>query len=256
MVIVETEGLQLALYEGVHDGELDVVVMRSALDDDTVQKLARAFDDAEKRERPGPAPGLEVGVHHYGRPIESYLRQVGDERERKTGVFSPAFRPLHDLQARMAKSFAERAGVDFRIARHGNTEASPAVVRRWTELGEYALRPHDDIAQLEDPGQRGFEIQAVADARMVATNVYLRVAGGGAVELWDVPSQMLRENRPFPGFPYDPADLSGRRLVEVGAGDIVALYGGIVHGVRASKERVVASFFSGHVGPGTIVYWA
>ena len=255
MRIVEHEGFELDVYREVYLGTLDVAVMRDVVPAATARSLAAAFRQVGKHERPAPAVGLEAGVHHYGKTLTEYFEQVDEERRGAVGAFDCRLAAFGEFLAVMARMWSD-IGVVFRPASHEGKEASPFVVRAWQDHGEFSLRPHDDLAQLDDVKQRGFEIQRISESRLVATNVYLEVQDGGELEVWNEASAELRASRPFVGFPYDPEHLAGRRTIDVRPGDVVALYGGLVHGVRRASRRVVASFFSGHLNARTIVYWS
>jgi hypothetical protein len=139
----------------------------------------------------------------------------------------------------------------------------------WEGHGTYALEPHEDVGQLKDPQQDGFEAQRVADHTVVAVNIYPVVPReGGVLRVWNhTPDDVARKSLgvAHSGYPY-PSNLLRECTsldVELEAGDLVLMNGEMVHAVTApipdevstSPARLSMNFFLGYMNRDTIVYW-
>lgn len=133
----------------------------------------------------------------------------------------------------------------------------------WNGVGKFLLLPHDDVAQLTDARQAGFEIHEVR--QVVALNSYLRMPHcGGGLRVWNIaPTIAVKDALGLAesGYPHPQDCLSGIESVtiEPKAGDIVLLNGNLVHAVEgaeaSSGERLLLTCFMGRTRAGNVIWW-
>ena len=155
-------------------------VVHDYLSQQECERLKKAIlDTSEAYERDDDVGAREIGCGHYGKTTEEYFTKG------KNGL---AMARIYqgsgvNLEERMSVDI-QRAldpGVILRPALHHGQSAQHLRTAAWQCDGAYALRPHEDISQMSDPRQAGFEIQAVQT--IVATNTYPSMsAKGGAAE--------------------------------------------------------------------------
>jgi len=241
-----------ALFEQVLLQQAPAVVFRRVFDPHTCELAARAFlESGLTRSRNDAVPAATLGAFHYGKSLDEYLSLVQESEVEVTRL--AALCGLDGLRPRLSEEFAKR-GLSLRFARHGDRLAGAFTVRSWTASGRFSLEPHEDIAQLSDPRQAGFEIQRCHN--VVAVNVCLQNdRNTGQLCLWNVrPSTQLRDQLGLrcSGHPYPSQLLAGREMVtiEVGAGDLYVINSAFVHAVlgsSAGSARVTAAFFLGQM---------
>src|SRR5262249_53723284 len=132
----------------------------------------------DRRARSDAVPGAYVGAYHYRKSTEDYLDQV----ESLAPELEQLFQGVQDPIAKIHRVIVDRRlvhGLVYRVAQHGGRCASACVARSWTDVGNYALLPHDDQAQLTAAAQRGFEIQAVIAHTIVGANLCIAKEGRG-----------------------------------------------------------------------------
>ena len=249
-------------------GRIPIVLVRDAMSEVECNKTVRAFITSPcTRPRADGVSGSVLGAYHYAKDFPSYSEDVraaadcldGFLRVTSFGILVNSFR----------RSLNEK-GVELRPAKWNGLDASPARALSWTAAGEYMLAPHDDIGQLTEPLQVGFEAQHVVRSVVLAINLYPQVPpGGGVLRVWNVildHESRIRLGIATTGYPI-PADLLSEFNyldIRVSSGSLLLMNGGLVHAVTGYPEvgqepgpqRLIVNSFMGYMDSTTAVYWA
>jgi hypothetical protein len=269
------EGFQLAETSGYVDvaavlevlsGRLAAYRVSDFLAPEKCEVITRNFwASADRQPRYGDGEeGVEaylVGASHIDKSTDEYLRDAGRAAVAISALYAGAGDPIADFRAQLA---AHGAVGGIRAAQHDGRAAGNSKAVCWNKPGEYLLLPHDDLAQLSDPLQAGFEIQQVH--QVMAVNVYPQVSGGsGQVKLWNVePDEATRDRLglSYSGYPYPPELLAGCPgiVVAVRTGDLCLINGNLVHaalgrGLTSPRDRLLLTCFMGLNGLGEMLWW-
>lgn len=216
-----------------------------------------------RRTRGADAPGEYLGAYHYNKTIDDYLDQTDAVAAELRAALDVPDEPLSGLFRRLGRELA-RSGVDFRPARHEGREACAGVFRSWLGQRDFALDPHEDRGQCEDPKQVGFEIQQVPARHIVGLNICLDNGSDGRLTVWNLrPDEETRDRFGvrYTGSPYAPEWLAGIDQVrlDVRPGDIYLFNAGHVHAVEPvrdpSAQRVTLSGILGFADDRTVISW-
>jgi len=211
---------------------------------------ARAFEEA-----------IEKLYAATGSPVSAFRRAL------VSGSAAPVASRLRQsrrppVASRLWQS--RRPPVDVRPARFEGLSAGDSKAVYWNNPGHFLLQPHDDLAQLRDPMQKGFEIQRAT--RVMAVNVYAQVpANSGQLQVWNIePDDRSRSelNLTYSGFPYPPHVLEGYQstIIPVETGDLLLLYGNLVHAVlrgatTSLKNRLLLTCFMTRTSDRELLWW-
>ncbi|WP_431926357.1 hypothetical protein [Nonomuraea jabiensis] len=225
--------------------------------------IANFLGSSGRRTRGVDAPGEYLGAYHYNKTIDDYFDQTDAVASDLRAALDVPGDPLEQF-FRLLREELSLYDVDFRPAQHDGREACPAVFRSWLGQREFALEPHEDRGQCEDPKQVGFEIQQVTGYHIAGLNICLDNGSGGRLIVWNLrPDEETRDRLGvrYTGSPYSTEALAGVDQVhlDVRPGDIYLFNAGHVHAVEPVRDldarRVTLSGILGFADDKTVISW-
>ncbi|BFI44324.1 hypothetical protein YKD1_07430 [Yersinia pseudotuberculosis] len=207
----------------------------------------------------GGVEGYFVGASHIEKTTQEYLDQVQYYRQSVNDLFQGTSDPLARMRDELKKG-----SLNIRAATHEGCLAGDAKAVCWNNIGEFLLLPHDDLAQLSDNRQKGFEIQQIE--RVIAANFYAEMPDlGGQLKVWNIEPDNISRQRlglRHSGFPYPVALLHDHvdLVISVEAGDLVLLNGNLIHAVLGGTDttarlRLLVTCFMGILPTAELVWW-
>lgn len=248
-------------------GELAAYRIRGFVPPDVCDRIELNFWASEKRvPRYGEGQdGVEaylIGASHYGKPTLQYLEEVRDCREAVESLYAGTISPISAFRGEIAAN--RRDLTSLRPAALGGLAAGDSKAVYWNDLGNFLLKPHDDLAQVQDPIQHDFEIQQAV--RVMALNVYVQVpANSGQLKIWNIePDDETRAELGLTnvGFPYpaEPLDDYPGIVIPVEKGDLCVVNGNLVHAVlrgnaQAPRNRLLLTCFMTVNLDNELIWW-
>lgn len=205
--------------------------------------------------------GITVGADQYGKDGATYIRDSRQARSAVEDLFAGAMNVPTMLRADIQRLLPP--GIAVRPAVHDGIEFNHCRAVGWTDAGTYALKLHDDLAQLNDPRQRDFETARVANP--IAFNIYPSVTDeGGELEVINLRPDEASKRRlgiEHSGYPYPVEALTGydRLVIRPDPGDLLIIAGSLVHGVRGIRGkgfRLLLNHFAGFIDDQTFITWS
>lgn len=262
--VVEATEVVPSLVVDVLRGRRLGVVFRDVVPSASRQALITNFlTSPGRRTRGADAPGEYLGAYHYGKTIGDYLDETDAVQAELRAALDVPAEPLAALYDGLREALAGD-GIDFRPACHEGREACPGIFRSWKGQRDFALEPHEDRGQCEDPRQTGFEIQRVVDHSILGLNICLDNGSDGGLIVWNLrPDKETRERLGvlYTGSPYRTDWLTGveQLRLKVRPGDIYLFNAGHVHAVEPVRDpqarRVTLSGILGLADDRTAIAW-
>ena len=248
-------------------GELAAYRIRGFVAPDVCDRIEQNFWASDKRvPRYGEGEdGVEaylIGASHYGKPTLQYLEEVRECRDAVAGLYEGTISPISAFRAAVAADRRDLTGL--RPASLHGLAAGDSKAVYWNDLGNFLLKPHDDLAQAKDPIQYDFEIQEAV--RVMALNVYAQVpAGAGQLQIWNIePDDETRAELGLTnvGFPYpaEPLDDYPSIIIPVETGDLCVVNGNLVHAVlrgdaSSPRSRLLLTCFMTVNFSNELIWW-
>lgn len=201
--------------------------------------------------------GYFIGASHIEKTTLEYLQESQKYASSVEDLYKNTVNPL--------TLFRNSLHVQSRAAQLNGLSAGHSKAVYWNNTGHFLLEPHDDLAQLRDPRQQGFEIQQVS--RVMAVNFYPSVAlNSGQLKIWNIePDDHAREQLGlmYSGYPY-PAELLddyNSIIISIEAGDLCIINGNLIHAVlrgnpqSSLKSRLLITAFMGFNHCNELIWW-
>lgn len=249
----------------VLDGKLAAYRVRNFVPPDACRAISKNFWASPARvarlgEGEDGVEGYFIGASHYGKPTQQYLEESRSFESALADLYAGTFNPVAAFKTAVSKD----QSICVRAAGMNGMSACSSKIIHWTGNGHFLLEPHDDLAQLSGPEQRGFEIQDTT--RVLAVNIYVEVPPqSGQVQIWNVePDEQTVDDLGLTnvGFPY-PADLLTEYpsfVIPIETGDLCVFNGNLVHAVlrgnaTTKNTRLLVSFFMMRNDRNELVWW-
>jgi len=260
---VEGSGLDYGLVLAVLREEAAGCIFRGLIPPQVCDAISTNFwQNPSLRQREDGVPAFYVGTYHYQKELSDYFQEAAAARAVMAKLFDSTDNFIQAWLAGFSGYLAVR-GMALRPAADGRREAAAFIMRSWSGAGDFALKPHDDFAQMRDPRQAGFEIQEVCDHAVVAFNACIENGVGGSLCYWNLqPDDVLRSRLglELTGYPYplDVLETVPKLTIPIRRGDVYLFNGKNIHAVGPQSEhesRLTISLLMGFKDPRTVIYW-
>jgi hypothetical protein len=255
------------VYE-VLNGDLTAYRIRDFVPSEESERIVANFQKTKERK---PRYGLGndgveaylIGASHIEKTTLEYLQEAKGFENAVKDLYKGTKSPLSLFRNSLV--FENSEFTKIRPAELRNMIASESKAVMWNNGGEYLLLPHDDIAQLSDPMQNGFEIQKAS--RVMAINFYAHVPeNAGELKVWNIePDDDSRHalGLEHSGYPYPLESLSNfdSLTIPVKSGDLCVINGNLVHAVLKGskgsfpKSRLLITCFLTFNNLKELIWW-
>jgi hypothetical protein len=252
----------------VLSGKLAAYRVRDYCPKDACDKIVENFWASPKKtprygEGEDGVEGYFIGASHIEKTTEEYLQEAESYAEGVRNLFTGTINPLAEFREELILKGDRYTAV--RPAQHMGMIASDSKAVYWNNMGDFLLRPHDDIAQVKDPRQHDFEIQQAS--RVMAINFYAAVPeNAGQLKIWNIEA----DNRSradlgltYSGYPYPEEYLEDFESITISVepGEICVINGNLIHAVirgdskAVSKCRLLLSCFMTFNEKRELIWW-
>ncbi len=253
---------------GLVDQTIPAIHLTEAITTENCSSLVKHFKESPGTHPRGDGvPGDVLGAYHYSKTYEQYMMDLDSSETYVQDFLLSGGNPVQSIINSLQSALQSREMV-IRPALWGDRPAATARALSWTSHGPFLLEPHEDMAQLSDPKQDGFEAQKVFGRTVIAVNLYPNVpSGGGKLRLWNlIPDNQMRAlcGTLKTGYPYPTDALEDLASIELApmTGSIIIMNGGLIHAVTGYEEgispanpRLIINFFAGSIDDQTFVRW-
>lgn len=262
----EQERFDPSMIVDVLEGKRLGVVFRDFVSDEDCSAICRNFWDHPGRYSRGDAvPAEYIGSYHYLKSLEQYAAESQVANAMLPALFKGLQSPVDRLTASLNEMLSAQ-GRTLRRARCLEQDACGFVMRSWTGKRNFALEPHDDEAQCQDPRQAGFEIQDAAKSNpLAAVNICLQNGAGGMLRMWNIrPDNESRRKLGLEvtGSPYPLEPLADVSHVDVSIrpGDLYVFDGRFLHAVTTldannGGQRATIAFLMANLRARDTISW-
>lgn len=245
-------------------GRLAAYRIHNFLPADACQQIVTNFYNSQHKvprygEGEDGVEGYFIGASHIEKTTSDYLKESAFFKEPINLLYNNSINPLDQFRKTLAsRTHVRPAQLDGLCA--GNSKAV-----YWNNVGHFLLQPHDDVAQLSDPRQHGFEIQQAT--RVMAVNFYAMVPNNaGQLIVWNIePDDSARAalDLTHSGFPYPPELLEEfeHLIIPVKTGELCLINGNLIHAVMrgdpeaSSKDRLLVTCFMTFNEHNELIWW-
>lgn len=244
-----------------------VYIIREAVPSRVCKKVAANFatyikQTGSTRQHDGYVNVAQIGATQFDKTAADYMYSCEQSRAGLDQLFAGLSSEEVDLLTYedSLQKFFRRKGMFFGPSSYCGKQANLCTARSWLDQGEFALSPHEDIAQLALAQADAFEIGNVT--QVIASNTCILNGRGGELIIWDVaPSDEDRRelNLINTGYPYPVSVLSSYPSfsLTIREGDIYFIDANLVHAVTTLTDgyRITLGRFMGFSRSDRIVYW-
>jgi hypothetical protein len=245
-------------------GNITALHISGAFNEDVARVITGNFThNSGLTERKDGVPGQYIGASHYKKDAKSYFTESSNTEKHTEALFGDLADPVRGVFDALSRTLRKQ-GIELRRAKSQFGQANMCRTLCWSGTGNYALEPHDDVAQVLWAGD-DYELRAVSENTVVALNFYPSLPDeGGNLRIWEhKPTVADRKAQGVEktGYPYSPEYLKGIPYhdFELKAGDMVLIDGGFVHGVTKQSgngsKRLLLHCFVGFCRPDLVLWW-
>ncbi|RZM91492.1 hypothetical protein CWO91_41055 [Bradyrhizobium genosp. SA-3] len=248
----------------VMNGDITGLHLRQAFSFEVAEEITANFmRNPGLKELNDGIVGQYVGASHYRKDAATFFAESENTRQFIDALFGNVVDPVRGLFDALKREL-HNEGIELRLARSEHGQANICRALCWSGTSSYALKPHDDVAQVISAGHN-CELSAVANNTVVALNFYPSMTEeGGDLRIWShkpTVADRKAQGVETTGYPYSTAYLEGVSChdFQLSTGDIVLIDGGFVHAVTRqsgnAERRLLLNCFLGFARPDLVLWW-